>query len=137
MNIKKVDKWLDDKYGISYTEMVKIKNFLSEENERKENEIKDLTYQLAMEKAELGEANDSVVWWCNRYKAVQRELEEHKKCKLKQRIKNAIDYIENNSLYEEILDYDYEENPYVSYTTDEYVKDKLLNILNGEDNEQI
>ncbi len=55
---------------------------------------------------------------------------------LQQRIKNAIDYIENNSLYDEILDYDYEENPFISYTTDEYVKDKLLNILRGE-NENI
>lgn len=51
----------------------------------------------------------------------------------KSRIEKAVEYIENNSLYDEILDYDYEENPYISYTTDEYVKDNLLNILNGKE----
>lgn len=55
------------------------------------------------------------------------------KCDYKSRIEKAVEYIENNNLYDEILDYDYEENPYVSYTTDEYVKDKLLNILNGKE----
>ena len=52
---------------------------------------------------------------------------------LQERIDKAIEYIENNSLYDEILDYDYEENPYVSYTTDEYAKENLLNILQGKD----
>lgn len=34
MKIEKIDKWLDDKYGISYTELVKIKDYLVDENER-------------------------------------------------------------------------------------------------------
>ena len=54
---------------------------------------------------------------------------------LQERIEKAVEYIENNSLYDEILDYDYEENPYISYTTDEYVKDNLLDILSGDNNE--
>lgn len=54
MNIEKIDKWLDKEYGISYTELTKIKEYLT---------------------AELQKANDSVEWWHNRYKAVQKELD--------------------------------------------------------------
>ena len=39
MKIEKIDKWLDDKYGISYTELVKIKDYLVDENERIRNKI--------------------------------------------------------------------------------------------------
>ena len=61
------------------------------------------------------------------YQDMEQKLENYKS-----RIEKAVEYIENNSLYDEILDYDYEENPYILYTTDEYVKDNLLNILNGD-----
>lgn len=46
MKIEKIDKWLDDKYGISYTELVKIKEYLVEENERLEklNEANYLSF---------------------------------------------------------------------------------------------
>ena len=39
MKIEKVDKWLDDKYGISYTELQKIKEYLLHKIERLEHQI--------------------------------------------------------------------------------------------------
>lgn len=94
----------------------------------------DLYNQLLKDYDELEQAyqelKDSKQWWNNRFNAVQRDYEEYKS-----RIEKAVEYIENNSLYDEILDYDYEENPYISYTTDDYVKDILLNILSGDNNE--
>ena len=55
--------------------------------------------------------------------------------KLQQRINKAIEYIENNSLYEEEYDYDYEENLYLSGIEDGYAKKDLLEILKGDSNE--
>ena len=52
---------------------------------------------------------------------------------LQQRIDKAIEYIENNSLYETEYDYDYEENSYLSGIDDEIAKKDLLEILKGED----
>ena len=34
MNIEKVDKWLDKEYGISYTELQKIHEFLCEDRNK-------------------------------------------------------------------------------------------------------
>lgn len=48
---------------------------------------------------------------------------------LSQVIDKAIKYIENNSLYEEEYDYDYEENSYLSGIDDETAKKDLLEIL--------
>ena len=55
--------------------------------------------------------------------------------KQKEVIDKAIEYIENNSLYEEEYDYDYEENSYLSGIDDETAKKDLLKILRGETNE--
>lgn len=52
--------------------------------------------------------------------------------KAEERINKAIEYIENNSLYEPEYDYDYEENSYLSGIDDEIAKKDLLNILKGE-----
>ena len=46
-----------------------------------------------------------------------------------ERIDKAIEYLENNSLYEEEYDYDYEENSYLSGINDETAKKDLLKIL--------
>ena len=54
---------------------------------------------------------------------------------LKEAIDKAIEYIENNSLYEEEYDYDYEENSYLSGIDDETAKKDLLKILRGGINE--
>lgn len=52
--------------------------------------------------------------------------------KLYQRIEKAIEYIENNSLYEEEYDYDYEENSYLSGIDDKQAKEELIEILKGD-----
>ena len=49
-----------------------------------------------------------------------------------ERINKAIKYLENNSLYEEEYDYDYEENSYLSGIDDETAKKDLLKILRGK-----
>ncbi len=56
-------------------ELRKSLDFVNEERERLQYDINNLTYQLAMKKAELDEANDSVTWWHNRFNALQKELE--------------------------------------------------------------
>jgi len=53
--------------------------------------------------------------------------------RLNNRIYKAIEYIENNSLYEEEYDYDYEEIMYLVGTSDEVAKNDLLSILKGSD----
>lgn len=53
-------------------------------------------------------------------------------CYLQQKIERAIEYIENNYLYEEEYDYDYEENSYLSGIDDEQAKKDLLEILKEE-----
>ena len=52
---------------------------------------------------------------------------------LSRAINKAIEYLENNSLYEEEYDYDYEENSYLSGIDDETAKKDLLEILREED----
>lgn len=54
---------------------------------------------------------------------------------LEERINKAIKYIEENSLYEQDYDYDYEENLVEYPPSDEQAKKDLLNILKG-DNEK-
>ena len=56
------------------------------------------------------------------------------KQKYKEVIDKAKEYIENNPLYEEEYDYDYEENSYLSGIDDETAKKDLLKILRGEIN---
>ena len=50
-------------------------------------------------------------------------------------INEAIEYIENNSLYEQDYDYDYEENLVEYPPSDEQAKKELLEILKGDKNE--
>ena len=59
-----------------------------------------------------------------------KQLQQENK-QLKDKIDKAIEYIENNSLYEEEYDYDYEENSYLSGIDDETAKKDLLKILRG------
>ena len=61
--------------------------------------------------------------------------EEHKNLELSMRINKAIEYINNNSLYEEEYDYDYEENIHLSGINDTKARNDLLNILQGSDKE--
>lgn len=51
---------------------------------------------------------------------------------LEHRIDKAIEYIENNSLYKEEIDYDYEETPIYVGCNDIKAREELLDILKGE-----
>ena len=51
---------------------------------------------------------------------------------LKDRINKAVEYIENNSLYDEEYDYNYEEEIYLSGIDDEVAKKDLLSLLKGD-----
>ena len=88
--------------------------------------------QLKQENKELKEENEFL----------KSEIEEAKRIFQKyleyiderdERINKAIKYIENNSLYEEKYDYDYEENSYLSGIDDKTAKKDLLEILREED----
>lgn len=96
-------------------------------------------------KAEIEEYRDSTTWWSNRFKAVERDKRELKKeierlkedikritniCNKKIKIINDVrEYIENNSLYEQDYDYDYEENLVEGVPDDTTSKRILLEIL--------
>lgn len=62
------------------------------------------------------------------YEQLQQENQQ-----LHNKIDKAIEYIENNSLYYEDYDYDYEENPYLAGIDDCYAKRDLLEILKDSD----
>lgn len=51
---------------------------------------------------------------------------------LEKRINKAVEYIENNSLYDEEYDYNYEEEMYLSGIDDEVAKKDLLSLLKGD-----
>lgn len=59
-----------------------------------------------------------------KYMSVVKKLEKREK-----QIQDAIDYIENNSLYEQDYDYDYEENLVEYPPSDEQARKDLLKIL--------
>lgn len=46
MTLEKVNEWLDNEYGISYTELVNIKEYLCGVNEKLENEIDRLNKEV-------------------------------------------------------------------------------------------
>lgn len=66
--------------------------------------------------ADLKEANDSVTWWHNRFKAVQRDYEE-----LKTKINKAIEYLKERE----------EDNMCCSVCS--VMSDKLLEILGDKE----
>ena len=59
----------------------------------------------------------------------------NKNKELQDRIDKTIEYIENNDLYTQDIDYDYDDNMVLSPPTDELERKELLDILKGEDNE--
>ena len=52
--------------------------------------LKELQQENEQLKAELQEANDNIIWWSNRFKAVQRDYEN-----LKERIDKTIELTKN------------------------------------------
>lgn len=60
---------------------------------------------------------------------------ERKNKRLNNIINNAIEYINNNSLYEEIYDYNTDDEQELQYVSDETATNDLLNLLQGVDKE--
>ena len=52
---------------------------------------------------------------------------------LQQRVDKAVEYVNNNSLYEQESDYDNEDNLILGMPSDEKATNDLLNILKGND----
>lgn len=55
---------------------------------------------------------------------------------LQNRIDEAIEYIENNDLYTQDIDYDYDDNMYLSPPNDETERKDLLEILRGNEDDR-
>ena len=83
------------------------------------------------------------VWWViairsdekiNTYKKILQDLEELKQQldQANKKLDKIKEYIENNSLYEEEYDYDYDENIQHTGTNDEKAKRDILSIIDGE-----
>lgn len=64
---------------------------------------------------------------------IERDLFQDAYLEKKEIIDKAIEYIENKSLYKEVVDYDYEENPIYVGANDEEAREDLLEILKGEE----
>lgn len=62
------------------------------------------------------------------YEKAEDEIE-----KLREQKDDVVEYIKNNTLYEEEYDYDYEENPYLSRISDEQSRINLLRMLGETD----
>ena len=82
---------------------------------------------------QLAKENEEIKLKLLEKKCSDKDVEYKEKIKLQNRINKAIEYIENNSLYETEYDYDYEENSYLSGIDDEIAKKDLLKILKGEE----
>ena len=121
--------------------VIKAHNVLVEENEQLEDRINkyenpdDLTlfYMWLDEKTkdkikELEEENKRLK---EEYMLLSNASDEYED-KLQERIDKAIEYIENNSLYDEEYDYNYEEEMYLSGIDDEVAKKDLLDLLKGD-----
>lgn len=121
-DIEALKEGTNDKYGVSATlvfnegltykelEQVIDEKYFYLSNNNLQEEIEDL-------KADYGSKAQ-----------VERDI-------LQNRIDEAIEYIENNDLYTQDIDYDYDDNMYLSPPDDETERKDLLEILRGEDNE--
>jgi chromosome segregation ATPase len=101
---------------IKYDDLILCLDRAKEKHKELEQEIERLTKECIGMKNEIKE-------WCNKYSKLNNKRNE------------AIEYIENNDLYFQDYDYDYEGNMFEYPPTDEQAKQNLLEILKGEDNE--
>ena len=82
---------------------------------------KDLQQENKQLKEELQEANDNIIWWSNRFKAVQRDYEN-----LKERIEETIECINENTYLGD--------GEYTNHC-DMLSRNELLEILGDKENE--
>ena len=60
MNKEEIDKWLDNEYGVSYTSLEEIHDWLVDENIKKDKEIERLSKEVTMYDELLGNINNEV-----------------------------------------------------------------------------
>lgn len=97
MNKEEIDKWLDNEYGVSYTSLEEIHDWLVDENMKKDKEIERLQEEL--DKTRLSELNKEYIInelekWCLSWK------ENDKYCYLASNDKDKCRY----DIWEEVLE---------------------------------
>lgn len=70
MNKEEIDKWLDNEYGVSYTRLEELHDFLIEQNMKYQDKI-DI---LQQENKQLKERIEVADEFCDRYMGVRLEL---------------------------------------------------------------
>jgi uncharacterized protein YPO0396 len=67
VNIEEIDKWLDNEYGVSYTRLEKLHDFVVEQDmkhqEEKDKEIEKLQNQLQQKENIIKEIREFVEKW--------------------------------------------------------------------------
>ena len=95
-----IKEWLDSLYyqddycSISYDKLLDYITNLQQENEIRQQDINNLTYQLAKEKEENARLKEEYVLLQNASDEYEDELKE-RESELEERIQKAIDYLEN------------------------------------------
>ena len=80
---------------------------------------------------ELKKADETIKGLQENQNSLLKIMKQYEDYKL--RVDKAIEYIENNDLYEQDYDYDYEENMVEYPPSDEQAKKDLLEILKGSE----
>ena len=106
MNIEEIDKCLDNEYGVSYTELEKLHDFVVD-RDREHQEQKDKVVNVLLK----------------RISNLEFEVEEKDR-----RIDKAIDFLKENACIDEDVEYFCDDLRYDDCK-------KLLEILKGEDKE--
>ena len=79
---------------------------------------------------ELKEANESVEWWTNRFKAIQKENENFRKLKERYQLEKEV----YKSRIDKAIEYIIDHNPDISFKLKGLCAE-LINILKGDSNE--
>lgn len=101
------------------------------QQEKYNNMLKRKNKEIESLHQEIKELNDSVIWWTNRFNAVERDNRE-----LKTRIDKAIEYINKHTRYEhDGSDYDYMEWVDIDETNQVFIEN-ILDILQGSESNE-
>lgn len=71
MSEEQVEEWLKNEYGMTYKELQRCHDFRCDEVLKQDKEIESL-------QQEIKELNDDIIWWTNRFNAVERDNRELK-----------------------------------------------------------
>ena len=103
MNIEEIDKWLDNEYGVSYTRLEELHDFVVEQNMKYQDKIE----QLQQENQQLKElkykffdnSGDEESFTLEDYLEISNELYDYEQenKKLKEDKKKAIEYIKGHT----------------------------------------